>query len=420
MKLVLKILVYLLLQSSSIYLLCGQNDCQNQINDLEVKKNKLTTERRVSLNQLKQGKYCSQCNRSAIEIEKSGVNFKQHLIDVNGKEIPAPEELIRQKAEEYNQKIKDLNDQIFSIKLNCNQNTPIQILNNDNNTTFNNSDNSSDNIFNDGQNNQPDTSAMSRLPEDLLDLINKNKTDSILCAQCKELAYYRDIQLIMDYDMASKNYEKLSEDIKKIKEIIQNLKDCADKVFKKSSDSKFPVPAGDGGNAYRAGYNLQVEYSYLLVKYENELLIAYKIIETFLPIIIPPSIIVFATIDISASIITGDNIAKAIAMGVTSVCLNKITNIKESMMLTIEIAKNLKQAYGVYDDIKSVASNVEDIKNKNEKTKNSIIGLNQNLDALVGQLSSLETQLNEAKNNLSIINKVKEAIDEKCGNIKCE
>ena len=179
MKLLLRILVFLLLQNSIVYLLYGQSDCQKQINDLQFKKNKLTTEKNVALSQLKQGKYCSQCSRSAIEIEKTGVNFKQHLMDVHGKEIPASSEVIKQKAEEYNRQIKDLGDQILTIKLNCNQNSITSDLDND--ATQNNSDNPVDNTynpfspvdntFNDGQNNtnQKETT---ELPEDLLEKLN--------------------------------------------------------------------------------------------------------------------------------------------------------------------------------------------------------------------------------------------------------
>lgn len=97
----------------------SNNKCKEEIDKIEKEKVNLNSEKVIVLNQLKQGKYCSQCNRSAYEIEKTGVSFSQHLKDVNGKEISASWDVIKNKLVEYNNKIKELDDKIIKLNNDC-------------------------------------------------------------------------------------------------------------------------------------------------------------------------------------------------------------------------------------------------------------------------------------------------------------
>jgi len=447
MKLFFKIFIFLLLQGSTSYLLFGQSDCLKQIDDLQAQKNKLTSEKSIAISQLKQGKFCSVCKKSKIEIEKTlGISFEEHLKNVNGKEIPASPEVIKQKTEEYNKRLKDLDAQILSIKQNCKQNNITPNLNTDNVNKQNNYDNPVDNTFNpvspidntfnpvgpvdntynpqnlvnnvfdDGKNDITQEEP-TMLPEDLSDKLNN---DALLCEECKKLFIYRDNQLIQDYDNAFKKYKDCSTGIQNVKDIVNKLKEDAEKEFKKNLNSQLPVSVGTGENAFKAGVNLQIDYSHLIVEYQSQLKIAYKIIETFLPIVLPASTFVFVTIDISASIINGEGITEAVTMGVLSVVFSSAKNVKGAMELVVEVANNLTDATSVGLNTASVASSVDEINKKNEQNKKEIITVNQNLDNLVIQLQSLEKEINNEKNSMSIIINVKNAIDKKCLNVNCD
>lgn len=61
-----------------------------------------------AIQELRQGLYCSQCNRSKSEIERqTGRPFEEHLIEVQGVPIPAPPQAIAQKEEECRQKFDE-------------------------------------------------------------------------------------------------------------------------------------------------------------------------------------------------------------------------------------------------------------------------------------------------------------------------
>jgi len=63
----------------------------------------LQERKRLVLEQLRQGYYCSQCTRSKIEIEEQEhISFEQHLIKVNGHPVPAPQDVILKKMAELN------------------------------------------------------------------------------------------------------------------------------------------------------------------------------------------------------------------------------------------------------------------------------------------------------------------------------
>jgi hypothetical protein len=69
--------------------------------------NALIREKRKALQELAAGYYCSQCGRTASEIERQErKSFSSHLNDVKGRPIPAPANRIQAKAREYDQRIK--------------------------------------------------------------------------------------------------------------------------------------------------------------------------------------------------------------------------------------------------------------------------------------------------------------------------
>jgi hypothetical protein len=78
----------------------------------------LINEKQVVLAQLHSGKFCSQCGRSAFEIEKSGSEtFEQHLISVNGQAVMKPEK-IQERSDDYDQKIQQARQQHQQIQAN--------------------------------------------------------------------------------------------------------------------------------------------------------------------------------------------------------------------------------------------------------------------------------------------------------------
>jgi hypothetical protein len=69
----------------------------------------LIKERNRVLDELRRGVYCSKCHRTASEIEaQDHVSFQQHLGDVKGDAVPAPDWVIAEKAKEYDDKLAAL------------------------------------------------------------------------------------------------------------------------------------------------------------------------------------------------------------------------------------------------------------------------------------------------------------------------
>jgi hypothetical protein len=66
----------------------------------------IMAERDRILDEFRHGSFCSRCNRSRSEIEAGGENFYVHLQRVNGQEIPATQDQINAKAQEYESRIK--------------------------------------------------------------------------------------------------------------------------------------------------------------------------------------------------------------------------------------------------------------------------------------------------------------------------
>lgn len=65
----------------------------------------LEDEKEKALAELRQGYFCSKCNRSKTEIERAGEDFYEHLKRVGGHIVPASQEQIYAKEKEYNDKI---------------------------------------------------------------------------------------------------------------------------------------------------------------------------------------------------------------------------------------------------------------------------------------------------------------------------
>ncbi|WP_295125524.1 hypothetical protein [uncultured Chitinophaga sp.] len=68
----------------------------------------LRAEKARALYELQNGFYCSQCNTPKSEFEARGENFQAHLRSVNGRAVPAKQEVIDQKMAEYDRRIAAL------------------------------------------------------------------------------------------------------------------------------------------------------------------------------------------------------------------------------------------------------------------------------------------------------------------------
>ncbi len=123
-------------------------NCESQISKLRDGFWQLSQEKNRVLGQLRSGHFCSECGRTAIEIENTGVSFQQHLKDVRGKAIPAPPELINQKSEEYDNKIDAKKKEIESKEIECyGKKQSLQIdIQNELNDTWSTTQEFSDNI----------------------------------------------------------------------------------------------------------------------------------------------------------------------------------------------------------------------------------------------------------------------------------
>ncbi|MCB1064330.1 MAG: hypothetical protein KDN20_15610 [Verrucomicrobiae bacterium] len=86
-----------------------KQDEREQLAALPSGLNSLIAEKRKALEELKAGEYCSECKRPASQVEReTNDTFKQHLRDVKGKALPAPQSLIAAQEKEYDNKIASL------------------------------------------------------------------------------------------------------------------------------------------------------------------------------------------------------------------------------------------------------------------------------------------------------------------------
>lgn len=98
-------LIFILLCSS----LVQAADYSQRISEIDQKIAELEAQKSRALRELKKGLYCSECKRTASEIERAErVSFEQHLRNVKGDAIPASNEVINRKAREYDQRIEAL------------------------------------------------------------------------------------------------------------------------------------------------------------------------------------------------------------------------------------------------------------------------------------------------------------------------
>lgn len=76
----------------------------------------LVTEKQRVIADLRSGKFCSECGRSAYEIEKAGgETFEQHLVSVGGRAIMRPEQ-IQARSDSYDQKISQARQQLQQLQ----------------------------------------------------------------------------------------------------------------------------------------------------------------------------------------------------------------------------------------------------------------------------------------------------------------
>src|ERR1035437_1674209 len=85
----------------------SSGDLSLRISTLRAEIQELTDEEQATIADLRNGMYCSQCNKSATEIRKGGEDFNAHLRRVGGTPIPAPGQLVLIKQGEYAKRIED-------------------------------------------------------------------------------------------------------------------------------------------------------------------------------------------------------------------------------------------------------------------------------------------------------------------------
>ncbi len=92
------------------------NKQNNKIRKIKRNLAALKQEKATVLRELRQGLFCSECDRSKFEIEKqTNTSFEQHLVDVSGRPIAKPEK-VRAKENEYNRKIENIINKIPGIE----------------------------------------------------------------------------------------------------------------------------------------------------------------------------------------------------------------------------------------------------------------------------------------------------------------
>jgi hypothetical protein len=83
-----------------------------RIDKLDNKMAALIAERERALDELRRGRFCSKCHRTASEIwREDHQEFNEHLGKVKGDPVPAPDWVIAEKAKEYDDKIAALSGQ---------------------------------------------------------------------------------------------------------------------------------------------------------------------------------------------------------------------------------------------------------------------------------------------------------------------
>jgi len=87
-----------------------------EINKLQSDETSLKSKEAQAIAELKAGRFCSQCGRTASEIEASGESFEQHLKDVDGHIVPADPARIAAKQKEFDDEIASDQEQIDELR----------------------------------------------------------------------------------------------------------------------------------------------------------------------------------------------------------------------------------------------------------------------------------------------------------------
>ena len=87
-----------------------------EIQELQKQIQAVRMEKAKVLNELKQGLYCSQCNRSKSQLAADGIDFQRHLAEVNGRPVAAPPEVVAEVTKQFDQQIEALQQQIRNLQ----------------------------------------------------------------------------------------------------------------------------------------------------------------------------------------------------------------------------------------------------------------------------------------------------------------
>jgi len=93
--------------------------CQSELSALQSKRAAIDAEYDLIVDELRSGLFCSQCNRSKSEIEKGGQSFSQHLKDVKGNVVQAPQKAYDQAHKNYLQKFNQWQESVKSKQKSC-------------------------------------------------------------------------------------------------------------------------------------------------------------------------------------------------------------------------------------------------------------------------------------------------------------
>ena len=93
--------------------------CQQELSTLNGKRGGINAEYEKIVDELRSGLFCSRCNRSKSQVEKGGENFAQHIRDVKGTVVQAPQQAYDQAHREYLQKVDRWQEDVKSKTKDC-------------------------------------------------------------------------------------------------------------------------------------------------------------------------------------------------------------------------------------------------------------------------------------------------------------
>ena len=95
------------------------HDCEDDLKKINYEITDLNDEYKKTVEDLKQGFYCSRCNRSKTEIQKSGEDFYNHINRVEGTIQTAPPEAFEKAKNEYFSKYNSFVKEYKSKQVDC-------------------------------------------------------------------------------------------------------------------------------------------------------------------------------------------------------------------------------------------------------------------------------------------------------------